>query len=153
MCGTVALGLLGGLIASKVLFRRRFRHHQHHGGSWGWRRRRFDAPPPPPVPADASQRVKTLLGRLELNQRQTEEANDAFGDISMALGAGWQSWPGLDEALAAVAAEPFDKARAQAALGTLAPEPLKLALDALEHVHNILLPEQREKLAGAVDWR
>src|SRR4051812_36147806 len=37
MCGTVALGLLGGLVASKLLFRRRW-HHRHGGPGHGFRR-------------------------------------------------------------------------------------------------------------------
>src|SRR4051794_32334000 len=128
MCGTVALGLLGGLIASKLLFRGRFRHLRHHRrGPWG--RRRFDAGgdvPPAPVELDTPRRLHGLLGPLELNQRQTEEAREAFADVAQALGAAWAKWSGLDEALAAIAADPFDKARAQAALTGLEAEPGRL---------------------------
>ena len=155
MCGTVAIGLLGGLVASKLLFRARFRrhhHHPHHGG-WGrWRRARFDAPPPPVVELDTQKALDKLLGPLELSQRQAEEAREAFADVAQALGTRWSNWSGLEEALNAVAAEPFDQARAQAAIG--ASEQAKLAVDALEHVHNILTPEQRDRLEQALlKWR
>jgi len=106
---------------------------------------------------DTPQRLHSLLGPMELNQRQMEEAREAFADVAKALGAGWTRWSGLDEALAAIAAEPFDKARAQAALTGIEGEPARLALDALEHVHNILTPEQRERLDVALlrknEWR
>jgi Spy/CpxP family protein refolding chaperone len=63
----------------------------------------------------------------------------------------------LEEALAAAAAEPFDKARAQASLAGIEPDPAKNAVDALEHFHNILTPEQRDKLdqilLGKSEWR
>ena len=150
MCGTVALGLIGGLVASKLLFRGRFRRHRM--GRW---RRRFDAPPPAAGVATTPERLHKLLPLLELNDRQKEEAREAFGDVAQALGPSWTAWTGLEEALAAVAAEPFDQARAKAALGPL--EQQKPALDALEHVHNILTPEQRDKLDEALlgkrQWR
>ena len=149
MCGTVALGLAGGLIASKLLFhRRRFRRHHH------WRRWR-DHHAAPVSRADAPARLHQLLPILELNERQREEAREAFGDVAQALGAGWPAWGGLDEALAAIAVEPFDRARAEAALGPLDEAVEKTALDALEHVHNILTAEQRDRLAREVtrDWR
>jgi Spy/CpxP family protein refolding chaperone len=130
---------------------------RHHGGGpFGRYRRRFEpgAPPVRPAPLDTPQRLHGLWPLLELNERQKEEAREAFADVAMALGATWQTWSGLDEALAAVAAEPFDKGRAQAVLAGLQPEPTKLIVDALEHVHNILTPEQRERLDEALqDWR
>jgi Spy/CpxP family protein refolding chaperone len=165
MCGTVALGLLGGLLASKLLFRRRFRHHHFDGGGGGgrhfgrWGRRRWQqqepVPPPAVTPAGTPERLHKLLPILELNERQKEEAREAFGDVQQALGPGWQNWSGLDEALAAVAAEPFDAARAKAAVGGVGQA--KVAVDALEHIHNILTPEQRDKLDEALlgrrQWR
>ena len=163
MCGTVAIGAVVGLVVSKMLFRRRFRHHHFDGGGggrhfgrWGRRRWRQEAVPPPAVTsAGTPERLHKLLPVLELNERQKEEAREAFGDVQQALGPGWQNWSGLDEALAAVAAEPFDAARARAAVGGV--EQAKLAVDALEHIHNILTPEQRDKLDEALlgkrQWR
>jgi hypothetical protein len=155
MCGTVALGLLGGLVASKLLFRRRW-HHRHGGAGFRrFRDRRFGAAPPPPV--DTARTLDKLLAPLELNERQAEEAREAFADVAQVLGPRYPQWNGLEEALAAVAAEPFDRARAQASLAGVEPDPAKNAVDALEHVHNILTPEQRDKLdqllLGKSEWR
>jgi Spy/CpxP family protein refolding chaperone len=130
---------------------------RHHGnGPFGGHRRRFDrnTPPPPPAAVSSPERLHQILPQLELNDRQKEEAREAFADVAMALGNAWQTWSGLDEALAAVAAEPFDKARAQAVLTGVAAEPARLIVDALEHVHNILTPEQRERLDDVVgNWK
>ncbi len=144
------LGLAGGLVASKLLYR--FRHHHHPHGPRGQFRRRFSraATGEPVVEVDAPRRLASLLAPLELNQRQAEETREAFADVAQALGTGWRSWGGLDEALAAVADERFDRAGAAAALGAVDEQAAKSALDALEHVHNILTPEQREKLSIGV---
>ena len=158
MCGTVALGLLGGLVASKLLFRRRW-HHRHGGFGRGHGFRRFrdrhDDVAPPTM--DTARTLEKLLLPLELNQRQAEEAREAFADVAQALGPRYSQWSGLEEAMAAVAAEPFDRARAQASLAGVEPDPAKHAVDALEHVHNILTPEQRDKLdeliLGKSGWR
>jgi hypothetical protein len=151
MCGTVALGLLGGLVASKLLFRGRFRHMRQGGGRF----RRWQRFQPPAPSVDTRQRLHGLLAILELNPRQTDEAREAFADVAQALGPAFASWSGLDEALAAVAADPFDQARAKAAIGAV--EQQKLAVDAFEHIHNILTPEQRDKLDQALlgkrEWR
>ena len=108
-----------------------------------------------PAPAGTPERLHKLLPLLELNDRQKEEAREAFADVQQALGPVWQTWPGLEEALAAVAAEPFDAARAKVAVGAV--EQAKLATDALEHIHNILTPEQRDRLDEALlgkrEWR
>jgi hypothetical protein len=140
MCGTIALGLVGGLFASKLLFRRRWHGRWHHARH-AWRGRpRGEAPP-----VDVERRVAGALAALELNERQADEARDVFAEIAEALGAGYRRWGGIDDALAAVAAEPFDRARAEDAID-LPDEPRRRAVDALEHLHNILTPEQRAKL-------
>ena len=161
MVGTVTLGLVGGLIASKMLFRARHRHARCGGGGharrWhgpGARWRRGDAGgdggisvQAPPAPVDSARLLVARLAPLELSQRQAEEAREAFADVASALGVAWRGWSGVGEALSAIGAEPFDRARAAAALGELDGETARHALDALEHVHNILTPEQRALLA------
>jgi hypothetical protein len=161
MVGTVTLGLVGGLIASKMLFRARYRRARcgagGHARRWhgpGGRWRRGDAGSDggisvqaPPAPVDSARLLDARLAPLELSQRQAEEAREAFADVAAALGATWRGWSGLPEALAAVGSEPFDRARAAAALGELDGETARHALDALEHVHNILTPEQRDQLS------
>src|SRR5262249_43065599 len=153
----VAIGAIVGIVVSKMLFRRRFRRHWEGGAPpfagpgrfrrWG---RRGEGAPPPPTPAGTPERLHKLLPLLELNDRQKEEAREAFADAQQARGPAWQSWTGLDEPLAAAAAEPFDAARAKAAVGAQVGDQAKLALDALEHLHNILPPEQRDRLDEAL---
>jgi hypothetical protein len=114
-----------------------------------WRRgfRGADAPPP----FDASSRVATLLSGLELNARQKEEADEVFATIARALGPAYASWTGVDEALAAVASDPFDRHLAEASLPAPADVRRKL-VEELEHLNVILTSEQharlREKLGG-----
>ena len=139
MCGTIALGLVGGLLASKLMFRRRW-HGGWHMRRHGWRGRVAASPA-----VDVVTRVDGALALLELSQRQAEEARDVFADVAEALGVNYRRWDGIDDALAAVGAEPFDRARAEASLD-LPDEPRRRAVDALEHLHNILTPEQRAKL-------
>ena len=160
MVGTVTLGLVGGLIASKMLFRARYRRarcgagghaRRWHGPGARWRRGDTGGDGGVTVqaaaPVDSARLLDARLAPLELSQRQAEEAREAFADVAAALGATWRGWSGLPEALAAVGAEPFDRARAAAALGELDGETARRAIDALEHVHNILTSEQRALLS------
>src|SRR2546430_17714468 len=99
MCGTVALGLLGGLVASRALVRRRWHRHGQQGRWGGFRRFRGERVQAPKM--DTAQALDKILSPLELNQRQAEEAREAFADVAQALGARWADWSGLPEALAA----------------------------------------------------
>jgi hypothetical protein len=152
MCHGVIAGLLVGAIAAKALMR--WRWHRMGGGCGGggggcggggyrrWGHWRHSVP----VDGDNARRVVELLGQLELNDRQRDEATSAFDGLKRTLGERFAAWGGLDVVLAAIAGATFDRAGVEAALGG-APKEL---LDDLEHVHNILTPEQRSRIAQVV---
>ena len=84
-----------------------------------------------------------LVRSLELNQRQKTEAEPVFALIKQRLGV---VGPKVDSALHVIAADRFDPAPLAAQLANL-PEPLQRELlDGLEHLHTILISEQREQL-------
>ncbi len=87
--------------------------------------------------------LDALIPGLELNERQQAEAAPLFALIKARLG---NSGPRVEAALSVLAAERFDKTPLQGLISEL-PEGLQRELyDGLEHVHTILISEQREYL-------
>jgi hypothetical protein len=110
-----------------------------------WRGRGADVGAAVPV-VDAGARVSEVLGKLELNQRQREEADQVFARIAQVLGADYGRWARAELALSAASGEEFDRGAASAAFDL--PEARRAELvDELEHLHTILTSEQRARLA------
>lgn len=148
MCHSVLFGFLIGALVTRMFIR--YRSFLHHGGCGGrrhgWargchqgsRRWRAGFQPGPAYPA-----IDELVAGLELNQRQQEEARGVLGLIKEQLG---DRSAQAHAALAAVAAEPFDRLEAEGALRDVPPALRRELVDGLEHVHTILIPEQRAAL-------
>lgn len=97
--------------------------------------------------AAAQRPVAELVGGLELNPRQQVEVSTVLALLTEQVGdRGLQA----SAALRAVASEPFDRMGAEDALATVAPALRRELVDGLEHVHTILIPEQREVLRKAL---
>jgi hypothetical protein len=91
-----------------------------------------------------------LVRGLELNQRQQEEAAPVFALIKQRLGVVGTR---VDLAIGLLAADRFDPTPLVEQLGDL-PEPLRRDLiDGLEHIHTILISEQREALKRELQRR
>ncbi len=139
----VILGVIGGALVAKMVLRRRYARAGGCAGGMAeggrhWRRGRGLARWTAPAPAV---QLATLIGSLELNARQKEEFDEVLATVRNAVGVEKiDAWPGLGKALRVAGTEPFDRAE----LAEL-PED---AVDGLEHLHNILTPEQRERLAA-----
>ena len=87
----------------------------------------------------AAERLAAQVAALELNARQKEELEEAFATIrTHAQVRSVADWPALDRAFASIAGDQFDVDVVKDQ-----PEPI---LDALEHLHTILTPEQRATL-------
>lgn len=94
--------------------------------------------------------IDDLVRSLELNLRQKEEAAPVFALIKQRLGV---VGPRVDAALNVVAGDRFDPTPLIAQLGEL-PEPFQHELvEALEHLHTILISEQREQLRRELQRR
>jgi hypothetical protein len=140
------LGIAGGVLAAKLLYR--FRGGRFGGGCarggrgigrwgrWGRNGRGVDAPEVPGVT------LADLTGKLELNARQKEETDELFARLRGAFGDRVRPGDRLAALLEVISAEPFDAEAAADALGSAD----KDTIDAAEHVHNILTPEQRDRL-------
>jgi hypothetical protein len=150
MLGMMALGMVGGMLAGKVVFRARRRawmRYRAHG--WGQARWREVAPQRAPAAVDAPRRVAEVLGKLELSQRQSEEAEEVFAAIGQALGDQYKRWAEVDMALGSAGGVEFDRQSADASLPLPAAQRREL-VDGLEHLHTILTGEQRERLRQEV---
>jgi Spy/CpxP family protein refolding chaperone len=139
-------GILAGALAARVAFRFwRFRRYGYGGcGRRGWRARRFGGPA-------TWHRIIAALRGLDLNQRQKEDARDVLGKIRESIAA--ERARTLDDLLGAVGGDGFDRAKAEAALARephLPEGARKEILDGLEHLHNILTPEQRAHLRATL---
>ena len=166
MCHPVLFGLLAGIFAFKMMRRMSYLRHKGGGcgggftvsrwGGWGPGRRwsghwghgehhgqggGFDGG----NTTSASQPIEVILQGLDLNQRQKEEAQPIFDRLAEFLG---RSGPRLHAALLTIAAESFDRKKAEAIFSGAAPDVQKELPEGMEHVHNILIPEQREHLRG-----
>jgi Spy/CpxP family protein refolding chaperone len=134
MCLSLLFGLLLGACAARLALRWRFGGPGCHA-----RFRHFD---------DLQRFSRGIsLGEvvqsLELSQRQREEAQPVLAQLRELLG---HSPLRLRSALAAVATEPFDRARAEAITAELTADARQRLVDGLEHLHTILIPEQRQVL-------
>lgn len=148
MAHPILLGVLGGLVATRLFMRARSRRAwgggcggrfargpidlgapegNPHVGRWGRRWRGFAGP--------AARAPIELPGALELNARQKELYDDVVTKAKASLGA-----EALAEALAAVGREPFDRADVETVVQQ------KELVDDLEHLHHSLTPEQRARL-------
>jgi hypothetical protein len=139
MAHPVLLGILGGALVAKLILRRRFAHrHCGDGRRFGRFGRRGVAP------RDVETiRLADLAGGLELNERQAQDANEVFQLIGRAGLQGEQ----LRTVLGLVASDSYQSLLIEEELGIDEPSPRdRELLDGLEHLHNILTPEQREKL-------
>ena len=150
MCHSLLFGLLLGAFVARLAFRRRFHHAWHGGACAAWRGPsgdgrfgRFYDGVQGFERAGRSFNLGELVRDLELNARQQEEAQPVLTQLREQLGG---SQLRLRGALAAVAAEGFDRARAESVVTDVAPEVRLQLLEGLEHLHDILIPEQREVL-------
>ena len=156
---SVVLGVLAGVAVGKLIQRGRrrwmWRRGQGagaggHAGYPSWRGFRHGewgrAPGREPV------KLGEVLAALELNQRQKEESDEVFATIRDALGGRrFTRWESLGEVLEAIGSEPFDRAQVELAVdaeGKALAGLKKEIVDGVEHLHDILTPEQRATLRG-----
>jgi hypothetical protein len=166
MCCSTLLGFVVGILLFKAF--RRFRHFRHgacgYGGCSGhrrwdgdgedaWQRRghwRWGGYGAGPAGGGGGEGAKAtgrpleaFVGGLELSERQHAEAAPVFSFLRERLGSSGQR---IEAALSVLAAERFDPTPLLALTGEL-PQGLQRELvDGLEHVHTILISEQREHL-------
>ena len=97
---------------------------------------------------DVSAKVDEVMSALDLNARQAAEASDVISIVRGAVGPlRFARNPQIVLALRASGKATFDHDLAAAALDPkVAPEAAKEAIDALEHLHNILTDDQRSTL-------
>jgi hypothetical protein len=137
----VILGVVGGALAARALIRIRHGRGCAGGGRMAFGGRRWRRGGGDGRARVAPIQLSAAIAALELNARQKEELDEVLQTLRQSLGVEQlESWPGLSRALRAVGAETFDRAQFD---GELRGE----ALDGLEHLHNILTPEQRTQLA------
>jgi hypothetical protein len=170
MCGSIFLGIFFGALAVKAM--RRMAYHRHGGcgargggggcgpcgghagkrflyyrwggghpggharaeGAWGIHGAGAKV---------AAKPIAEVLRSLELNERQRQEAAPV-----LALAQEWigPAGPRIEAALLAVAAERFEPVLVEALLEG-APENIRReVVEGLEHLHTILIAEQREQL-------
>lgn len=129
----------------------RFRHAFRGGyGPWGfpgpgyggWDGDPIDEVRPTPDPA----RLDKALGELDLSDRQREEIDESLTRLRESVGGELGTWRPLPDALTVVAAAEFDRARAEVVAAHTSGALRKEIVDGLEHFHNVLTVEQREKL-------
>lgn len=161
MCHSWFLGLLVGVLAFKVLRYCAWRHgfggrhcggfRAHNGGCHGGRRGFVyfragsygEADFGPSAGSAGARPINQVLKSLELNQRQQEEALPVLSLLQEVAGS---SGPRVEAALLAVAAARFEPQLVEGVLADVPPGPRRELVDGLEHLHNILIPEQRETL-------
>ena len=169
MCGSIFLGIFFGALALKAARRwskfhgggcgaghgcgrsgRRFMYYRWnggHGNSWGgrsggegheegpWGIRGGAARPAKPI--------SEVLKSLELNERQRQEAVPVLALAQEWLGP---AGPRVEAALLAVASERFEPVLVEALLDGAPENVRREVVEGLEHLHTILIPEQREQL-------
>lgn len=102
----------------------------------------------PSIDLGSPGRFERALGELELSERQRLEVDESLARLRESLGGrDLGTWRGIVAALHVVAAADFDRARAEAATGHVSGTLRKEIVDGLEHFHNVLTAEQREKLS------
>jgi Spy/CpxP family protein refolding chaperone len=134
MCGTVLLGVMGGALAAKLFMHRRRFRGRFHG------RPRFGGPG----------RLFWLMRELELDRRQKREIWQVVSDVRHAIGElRFGKLQSLDVVADAIASETFDRATVEAEAarqGDVFAQARARVIAALERIHAILTPEQRERL-------
>jgi hypothetical protein len=161
MCHSWFLGLLVGVLAFKALRYCAWRHgfggrhcggfRPHHGPCRGGRRGFVcfrsggygEADFGGPAGSQGTRPINQVLKSLELNQRQQEEALPVLTLLQEVAGS---SGPRIEAVLLAVAAARFEPQLVEGVLADVPPGPRRELVDGLEHLHNILIPEQRETL-------
>lgn len=91
----------------------------------------------------AQRPIGEVLRAIELNQRQQEEALPVITLLQEVAGP---SGPRIEAALLAVAAAKFEPQIVEGLLADVPHGPRRELIDGLEHLHNILIAEQRETL-------
>jgi Spy/CpxP family protein refolding chaperone len=129
MIAGILFGALGGFAATTFILRRR-----------AWRMHRgFHGP-----------RLFHVLRELELDRRQREQLREIFEDVRhAAFGLRSGRWDALADLADAVAADAFDRARAEQVIGrkeAALAEVKRRVLDGLGRAHDILSAEQRARL-------
>ncbi len=152
--------VIGTIVVARIAFRmagfrpcqlagdcdERWAGHFHHRRGFS-RARVRDAMDTARAP-DVALKIDELLRSLDLNARQAAEASDVISIVRGAVGTDhYTHEKGMLLALRAAAKLPFDADLAEAAIGPrVSPAAAKEAIDALEHLHNILTDEQRATL-------
>jgi Spy/CpxP family protein refolding chaperone len=130
----ILLGVLIGIVAARLL-RRRCGHMHMHGHGRGGLRRWF-----------------WRLRRLGLDRDQLDQVEQVWRDASEPLRAvPFGRWRIMSEVMDLASAETLDRARLDelAAKWTdMHAQAARAAADAVARLHDILRPEQREKLRG-----
>jgi Spy/CpxP family protein refolding chaperone len=133
LCGIVA-GTVGGLALLALI--RRARTGGCHGG---WRRGR-----------GRGRGLFRLMRALDLDRQQRDEIEDLFFELRPSIDALRASRRHLtDAALDALSTDTFDAARVEAAIGQEREKLLALkqrTVEMLAKLHNVITPEQRERL-------
>jgi hypothetical protein len=140
MISPIVVGLLGGAVAARLMLRRRGLAGGGCARGFGGRRRfgRFVAPTVD-TGRRAAERLAAQVKALELNTRQNEVLEETFDVIrDEAHVKTVAEWPALGRAFEAIAGDEFDP-------GLVKEQPEKI-VDALEHLHDVLTPEQRATL-------
>jgi Spy/CpxP family protein refolding chaperone len=149
----IFFGVLGGLAIGRAIRRRRWRRmhghgfgfgchghgHGHHGWHHGWHRG-----------WGGGRRLFWLYRELNLDPQQQEEVKSLFLKLRTTFGAAtFGAMRDLNTLFDVATAEPFDRARLAelAARHTDAhAQAARDMADAIARLHEILRPEQREKL-------
>jgi len=100
--------------------------------------------------ASSGRPIDDLVRVLELNQRQKDEAAPVFSLIKQRLGV---LGPRVDLALSVIAGDRFEPEPLLAQLGDLPDFVQHELCEALEHLHTILINEQREALRKELQRR
>jgi len=140
----IALGVLGGMVAFKLIRRMRYGGwHGHHRGGWhrggyGWRGR------------GGPGRFFWIARELDLDRSQKKVVFDAIADVRKAAAdVRTQGFGALDEIADAVAGEEFDHAAVDKIANDQSAAIDKVKIEivaALEKLHNVLTPDQRGRL-------
>jgi hypothetical protein len=153
----LVLGLIALRVVMRVLWWRRARGYYGGGGGgcgrMGWHARWRHGWHGGPSREEGqvfvdrgrdSRDVEAAFASLDLSSGQRDQVAEVFEAFR---DAGYNNWNGLIGALVLVTEDRFDAIRVAGQLGPMATREM---VDALEHVHNILLDEQRAALAAVL---
>jgi Spy/CpxP family protein refolding chaperone len=148
MCSTVILAVVGGALAAKMIHR--FKHGGGHcGGGRGFRGRRFGWRGRG-MSFGGPGRLFWLFRELDLDRQQKKAVWEVLQDVRHTVGeARFGAFQGLDAAADALGGETFDRAKVDAEAekqGNAFKQVRESFVIALERIHGILTPDQRERL-------